>query len=247
IHGGGIDLIPTHHTNEIAQNIACCRKNPANYWIHTNMLTVNGQKMSKSLGNSFLPAELFAGKHPLLRKGYSPMTVRFFMLQAHYRSTLDFSNEALDASEKGLRRLMAAADLLNRLRPGSTSGPDIPALEQRCYAAMNDDFNSPVAIAELFEAARIINSVNDGKESLTAPDLERLKTLYNHFLFDIFGLKEEKGSENGLDEIMRILIDLRKEARLKKDFATADMIRQRLQEADFLLNDSKEGTTWSRV
>ncbi|WP_207910297.1 cysteine--tRNA ligase [Anseongella ginsenosidimutans] len=247
IHGGGIDLIPTHHTNEIAQNVACCDENPANYWIHTNMLTVNGQKMSKSLGNSFLPHELFKGTHPLLNKGYSPMTVRFFMLQAHYRSTLDFSNQALEAAEKGLRRLMAAAALLDRIQPGNNSNYDIPALEERCYAAMNDDFNSPVAIAELFDAARVINSINDGKESITAADLERLKKIYKLFLFDIFGLQEEQQTEEGLDESIRILIDLRKEARERKDFATADMIRNRLLEAGFLLHDGKEGTNWSRA
>ena len=247
IHGGGIDLIPTHHTNEIAQNVACCDENPANYWIHTNMLTTNGQKMSKSLGNSFLPHELFEGTHSLLERGFSPMTVRFFMLQAHYRSTLDFSNKALEAAEKGFRRLMAAAALLDKLKPGNTSSYDIGALETRCYAAMNDDFNSPVAIAELFEAARVINSINDGKESITAGDLTRLKEIFRLFLFDIFGLKEEQQSEEGLDEAIRILIDLRKESREKKEFATADMIRNRLLEAGFLLHDGKEGTSWSRA
>lgn len=250
IHGGGLDLVPTHHTNEIAQNIACCDKNPANYWIHTNMLTVNGQKMSKSLGNSFLPAQLFSGDHPLLNKGYSPMTVRFFMLQAHYRGTLDFSNEALEASEKGFRRLMAAAELLPSLRAGNSSHSDIPGLEQRCYDAMNDDFNSPAAIAELFEAARIINSVNDGKESITTPDLELLRKFYTRFLFDILGLKNEHSQgrgETGLNEAMEILIELRNEAKQRKDFGTADRIRDRLLEAGFRLKDSKDGTSWSRA
>lgn len=245
IHGGGIDLIPTHHTNEIAQNVACCNQNPANYWIHTNMLTVNGQKMSKSLGNSFLPNELFSGDHPLLEKGFSPMTVRFFMLQAHYRSTLDFSNQALEAAEKGFRRLMAAAKLLDKLQPGERSHYDVEGLEKRCYAAMNDDFNSPVAIAELFEAARFINSVNDGKESITASDLERLRKVYRVFLFDIFGLQEEQQAAEGLDEVMNILIDLRKRAREQRDFATADMIRDRLLAAGIALHDGKEGTSWS--
>lgn len=247
IHGGGLDLIPTHHTNEIAQNVACCDENPSNYWIHTNMLTVNGQKMSKSLGNSFLPRQLFKGDHPLLKKGYSPMTVRFFMLQAHYRSTLDFSNQALEAAEKGFRRLMAAAALLDKLQPGTEDGYDTAALEERCYAAMNDDFNSPVAIAELFEAARVINLINDGKEQISAAGLERLKKTYRLFLFDILGLKEEAHADTGLDEVISILIALRKEARAKRDFATADMIRDRLSQAGILLHDGKEGSTWSRA
>src|SRR5471030_494861 len=168
IHGGGIDLMPTHHTNEIAQNVAACDKNPANYWVHTNMLTVNGQKMSKSLGNSFLPQELFTGEHSILSRGYSAMTVRFFMLQAHYRSTLDFGNEAMEASEKGFKRLMNAFGLIDSLKASATTDVDIKPLLDRCYAAMNDDFNSPVLIAELFEAARVINSVNDGKLKIDA-------------------------------------------------------------------------------
>src|SRR5690606_20594652 len=163
IHGGGMDLAPTHHTNEIAQNVAACGCQPANYWIHTNMLTVNGQKMSKSLGNSFLPRELFSGEHKLLNKGYSPMVVRFFMLQAHYRSTLDFSNEALDASEKGFKRLMYAISLLDKLKTSTNSEVDVKAIEAKFKAAMDDDFNSPVLIAELFDVARIINSIHDGK------------------------------------------------------------------------------------
>ncbi|MEO6151180.1 MAG: cysteine--tRNA ligase, partial [Mucilaginibacter sp.] len=172
IHGGGLDLVPTHHTNEIAQNVACCGKNPARYWIHTNMLTVNGQKMSKSLGNSFLPGELFSGDNTILNKGYSPMMARFFMLQAHYRSTLDFGNEAMEASEKGFKRLMNAFTLLDGLKYSSTTDVDIKTLTDRCYAAMNDDFNSPVLIAELFEASRITNSVHDGKLKIDAANLE---------------------------------------------------------------------------
>ncbi len=169
IHGGGIDLMPTHHTNEIAQNVAACGKNPANYWVHTNMLTVNGQKMSKSLGNSFLPHELFTGDHSILNKGYSPMTVRFFMLQAHYRSTLDFGNEAMEASEKGFKRLMNSFTLLDSLNASNSTEVEISPLLQRCYDAMNDDFNSPVLIAELFEASRIINSIKDGKLKIDEP------------------------------------------------------------------------------
>lgn len=245
IHGGGLDLIPTHHTNEIAQNIACCGKNPANYWIHTNMLTVNGQKMSKSLGNSFLPQQLFTGDHPLLEKGYDPMTVRFFMLQAHYRSTLDFSNEALNAAEKGLKRLFDAGNLLSGLKTSQSSDYDVPAIEAGCYAAMNDDFNSPVAIAGLFEAARVINSVNDGTGHITADDLQKLQRFYPGFLYGILGLQEEKGANaHKQDEIIQILVDIRREAKANKDYATADRIRNRLQEAGVQLKDSKDGTTW---
>src|SRR5574343_133264 len=162
IHGGGMDLAPTHHTNEIAQNVSCTHDaEPVSYWMHTNMLTVNGQKMSKSLGNSFLPHELFSGSHPLLDKGYSPMTVRFFMLQAHYRSTLDFSNEALQAAEKGFARLMNAMKLLDGLKTGVTSTSNINDLKTNIYAAMDDDFNTPIALVHLFDGVRIINSVND--------------------------------------------------------------------------------------
>src|SRR5476651_1452646 len=185
IHGGGIDLMPTHHTNEIAQNVACFHKNPANYWVHTNMLTVNGQKMSKSLGNSFLPHELFSGEHSILDRGYSPMTVRFFMLQAHYRSTLDFGNEAMEASDKGFKRLMAAIGLLDGLKTSAITGIEIEPLTQRCYAAMNDDFNSPVLIAELFEAARMINSVHDGKLKIDEANLQMLRDLMNQFILDV--------------------------------------------------------------
>lgn len=246
IHGGGMDLAPTHHTNEIAQNLACSHTTPARFWIHTNMLTVNGQKMSKSLGNSFLPHELFTGNHPLLDKGYSPMTVRFFVLQAHYRSTLDFSNEALQAAEKGFTRLMNAVKLLDTLKPSAQSTSDIKALHKNVYAAMNDDFNTPVALSHLFEATRIINSVNDGKESLSIEDLELLKTLVTDFVFNIFGLKEENAvNTDKIDGLMSMILDVRKEAKAKKDFATSDLIRDKLKEIGFEIKDGKEGTTYA--
>lgn len=247
IHGGGMDLAATHHTNEIAQSQACHHTHPARYWLHTNMLTVNGTRMSKSAGNGFLPGELFTGNHPLLTRGYSPMTVRFFMLQAHYRSTLDFSNEALEASEKGFRRLMNAIGLLDKLKASETSDIDILALKQRCYDAMNDDFNSPVAIAELFEAARMINSVNDGKASISADDLEALKSLMNDFIFNILGLREESSPTDDLGQLVEFIINLRLEARANKDYATSDRIRNGLQELGIQLKDSKDGTTWSRI
>ncbi|MGX5688644.1 cysteine--tRNA ligase [Arcticibacter tournemirensis] len=247
IHGGGMDLAATHHTNEIAQSQACHHTHPARYWLHTNMLTVNGTRMSKSAGNGFLPGELFTGNHPLLTRGYSPMTVRFFMLQAHYRSTLDFSNEALEASEKGFRRLMNAIGLLDKLKASEKSDVDIRALKQRCYDAMNDDFNSPVAIAELFEAARMINSINDGKASISADDLEALKSLMNDFIFNILGLREESSPTDDLGQLVEFIINLRLEARANKDYATSDRIRNGLQELGIQLKDSKDGTTWSRI
>ena len=247
IHGGGMDLVPTHHTNEIAQNMACHGKNPANFWVHTNMLTVNGQKMSKSLGNSFLPHELFNGNNPILNKGYSPMTVRFFMLQAHYRSTLDFGNEAMEASEKGFKRLMNAISLLDNLKPSSSNEVDIAALRRRCYEAMNDDFNSPVLIAELFEVSRIINSVHDNKLKIDAQNLELLKKVVDDFVFNVLGLKDEQAANDDLPNVLNMIIDLRSHAKANKDYATSDKIRQGLQDIGFQLKDSKEGTTWSKI
>ncbi|MEJ7557508.1 MAG: cysteine--tRNA ligase [Pedobacter sp.] len=247
IHGGGMDLAATHHTNEIAQSEACSHKQPAKYWMHTNMLTVNGSRMSKSLGNGFLPAELFTGDHPLLTKGYSPMTVKFFMLQAHYRSTLDFSNDALEASEKGFRRLMNAVNLLERLNPSETSDFEIQPIADNCLGAMNDDFNSPVVIAELFEAVRIINTVHDGKAKISALELENLKKLMKDFVFDIFGLKDEDSSNTELNSVLDLVIDIRKSAKENKDYATSDKIRVGLHAMGILLKDSKEGTTWNKI
>ncbi|TZF85549.1 cysteine--tRNA ligase (plasmid) [Pedobacter sp. BS3] len=247
IHGGGMDLAATHHTNEIAQSQACHHVQPARYWVHTNMLTVNGARMSKSAGNGFLPQELFTGNHPLLERGYSPMTVRFFMLQAHYRSTLDFSNEALDASDKGYKRLMNAIALLDKLTPAATSDFDITNIRERCYQAMNDDFNSPVLIAELFEAVRIINTVYDGKGSLDQQNLDMLKTLIRDFVFDVLGLTEEVAQTDDFGKLMDFIIRLRLDAKNNKDYATSDKIRLQLQELGIQLKDSKEGTTWSKV
>jgi cysteinyl-tRNA synthetase len=247
IHGGGIDLVPTHHTNEIAQNMAACGKDPANYWIHTNMLTVNGQKMSKSLGNSFLPHELFTGEHSILKKGYSPMTVRFFMLQANYRSTLDFGNDAMEASEKGFKRLMNAFTLLDSLKPSPGTDVEIQPLLARCYDAMNDDFNSPVLIAELFESSRIINSVYDGKMKIDEANLQLLKGLMNNFVTDVLGLKNEQAANDDLPKVLSLIVNLRNEAKTNHDYATSDKIRNGLQKIGFQLNDSKEGTNWSKI
>jgi len=247
IHGGGMDLAATHHTNEIAQSEACSHKQPAKYWLHTNMLTVNGTRMSKSLGNGFLPEELFRGEHLLLEKGFSPMTVKFFMLQAHYRSTLDFSNEALDASEKGFKRLMNAISLMDKLSASESSDFEIGPIMDNCLKAMNDDFNSPVVIAELFEAVRIVNTVYDGKGTISAAELDKLKKLMKDFVFDIFGLKAEDTSNLELNSVLDMVIELRKTAKENKDYATSDKIRLGLQSMGIQLKDSKEGTTWNKA
>lgn len=247
IHGGGMDLAATHHTNEIAQSQGCNHTNPVNYWMHANMLTVNGVRMSKSAGNGFLPGELFTGNHPLLHKGYSPMAVRFFMMQTHYRSTLDFSNEALQASEKGFAKLMSAMETLNTLKHSPSSSVNCAELSNNCYAAMNDDFNSPVVIANLFEGVRIINSVHAGTKTLTEQDIQRLKKLFNDFVIDILGLKTEKSetSSTALKEVMQVILDIRTDAKNKKDFATSDKIRDELLRHNITIKDTKEGTIWN--
>ncbi|WP_257658032.1 cysteine--tRNA ligase [Parapedobacter lycopersici] len=248
IHGGGMDLAATHHTNEIAQSQACNHTQPAKYWMHTNMLTVNGARMSKSAGNGFLPAELFTGSHPLLDRGYSPMAVRFFMLQAHYRSTLDFSNEALDAADKGYRRLMNAMALLPKLMAtAKKSDIRIDELRDRCYAAMNDDFNSPVLIAELFEAVRMINSIYDGKLAVDEPILEAIKLLMQHFVYDVLGLIDDQADSDDFEKIMEVVISLRNEAKKNKDYTASDRIREGLSAMGIQLKDSKEGTLWNKI
>ncbi len=251
IHGGGMDLIPTHHTNEVAQSVACNHKEPAKYWLHTNMLTVNGQKMSKSLGNSFLPEELFRGDHELLDRGYSPMTVRYFMLQAHYSSTLDFTNEALQAAEKGYRKLMAVNVTLQALTPsGKVEEEQVrqaQAAMVKMYEGMNNDFNTAQTLAAMNEVSALVNTwgVKGKQAHLPADVLKRMKDTFDGFVFDIFGLKEEKEGDTAmLDGVMGLVIDIRKQARSNKDFATSDKIRDSLQAAGIVLKDSKEGTTW---
>jgi cysteinyl-tRNA synthetase len=243
-----MDLIPTHHTNEIAQNLGYCGKTPVNYWIHTNMLTVNGQKMSKSLGNSFLPYELITGNHPLLEKGYAPMAVKFFMLQTHYSSTLDFSNEALSAAEKGYQRLMNAVSTLERIKPSDKSTVNVKTLEQDFYKAMNDDFNTPVLIAHLFDAVRMINSVADGKETINHADLSHLKSLIGSFVFDVLGLlTEEKGTDKHKELLAHLInkqLEARTVAKAEKNFALSDKIRDELTAMGVVIKDSKDGTTW---
>jgi cysteinyl-tRNA synthetase len=247
IHGGGMDLAATHHTNEIAQSQACNHVQPAKYWMHTNMLTVNGTRMSKSKGNGFLPHELFTGSHELLTRGYSPMSVRFFMLQAHYRSTLDFSNEALEASDKGFKRLINAYGLIEKLTPTQISAVDLNSLTERCYAAMNDDFNSPVLIAELFEAVHIINSIYDGKTNANASDIKALKKLMDDFVIGVLGLKEESNQADDMSKLLDLIINLRSEAKSNKDYTTSDKIRIGLNSIGIQLKDNKEGTTWNKI
>ncbi|HBG58399.1 MAG TPA: cysteine--tRNA ligase [Porphyromonadaceae bacterium] len=247
IHGGGMDLQATHHTNEIAQSQACNHTQPAKYWVHTNMLTVNGARMSKSAGNGFLPKELFTGNHPLLDRGYSPMTVRFFMAQSHYRSTLDFSNDALQAAEKGYKKLMESLSTLDKVAPSHTSSVNIKELEQRCYAAMDDDFNSPMLIAHLFDGVRIVNSAVDKKDTLTSEDLAALKKTMHTFIFEVLGLVDESrqvAGSNVIEGLMRLIIDIRQSARENKDWNTSDKIRDMLKEAGVEIKDTKEGVEW---
>lgn len=250
IHGGGMDLAATHHTNEIAQSHGCNHTNPVKYWMHTNMLTVNGARMSKSAGNGFLPNELFTGNHPLLEKEYSPMCVRFFMMQTHYRSTLDFSNEALKAAEKGYARLMNAVKTLQTLVASDSNTVDIDSIIASCYDAMNDDFNTPIALASLFDAVRIINSVNDGKEKISAENLEKLRQLITDFVFSIFGLQDESasGSNDELPyQLMELIIDIRATVKADKNYSMADKIRDGLKAIDIQIKDSKDGSSWERI
>jgi cysteinyl-tRNA synthetase len=251
IHGGGMDLKFPHHECEIAQSVAADGHAPVRYWMHGNMLTVNGRKMAKSEGNGFTPEELITGDHKLLERGYSPMTVRFFMLQSHYASTLDFSNEALQAAEKGLQKMMAARTTLEGLQPSvGAEGFDVPALGTACVTAMNDDLNTPVMIAHLFDGVRAINSANDGRIALSADDIARLRTLLDDMLFKVLGLREENEAkaQDGLsDELMDVLLGLRADAKGRKDFATSDLIRDRLSALGITIKDSKTGSTWERA
>jgi cysteinyl-tRNA synthetase len=247
IHGGGLDLLFPHHESEIAQSTVANHKTPAKYWMHNNMITINGQKMGKSLGNFILLDEFFAGEHVALEKAYSPMTVRFFILQAHYRSPLDFGNEALQASEKGFQRLMKSIATIEKLVPANKSTVDIAAVQAKCYEAMNDDLNSPILIAHLFDAARIINSVHDNKESLTADDIGLLRNTMHTFVFDILGLLPETDPQVGnqvISNLMNIILDLRREARTNKDWATSDRLRDALAQAGISIKDTKDGATW---
>ena len=248
IHGGGMDLKFPHHEAEIAQAEACCGTSPVNYWMHANMLTLNGKKMAKSTGNNILPDELFSGNNNILSKAFAPTVAKFFMYQAHYRSILDFSNDALVASEKGYFRLMEAYAMIDSLKPGNSSNANIAAWRQSCYDAMNDDFNSPILIAHLFDAAKIIHAVSEGNQTLTAADIATLKQSMHDFMFDVLGLEavgKTAEDTDKLDKTVSLLIELRNQARANKDFATSDAIRDQLAEAGIQLKDSKDGTTYS--
>jgi len=247
IHGGGLDLLFPHHECEIAQTIASQGKESVQYWMHNNMVTINGQKMSKSLGNSISLEEFFTGRHKLLSNAYSPMTIRFFMLQAHYRSTLDFTNEALQAAEKGFNRLMEGMNNLGKIKPSAKSTIDTTRIEQGLYEAMNDDLNSPVAISYLFDGIKDINSVASGNESINATDLNKIKEIYSIFVFEILGLQPEKDNtaEKGLlSDLINLLLNIRIEARNNKDFKTADRIRNELSALGVEVRDIKDGFEW---
>jgi len=255
-----MDLLFPHHESEIAQSQVAHQQTPVKYWMHNNMITINGQKMGKSLGNFITLEEFFTGSNSILTQPYSPMSIRFFILQAHYRGTIDFSNEALQSAEKGMRRLMAGYETLLRLisRNMETEKPLPPSpltegtgrareLKEACYAAMNDDFNSPVLIANLFEGVRIINSAADQKEAISNTELELLKSIFDTFLFDILGLKNEKSNDQSemMDGMMQLILSIRQKSRETKDWATSDQIRDILQKLNIKVKDGKEGSSWN--
>jgi cysteinyl-tRNA synthetase len=258
IHGGGNDLKFPHHENEVAQNHGACGCAPAHYWLHTNMLLLNAKKMSKSDGNTISPTELFTGDSPLMSKGYSPMVVKFFMLMAHYRSTLDITDDALLAAEKGYRKLMETNKILQQMAldsyDGSESDTDreILALIEQAYSGMDDDFNTAIALASLNEAGSYVHKL--ANQQLAAGEispwvLERLKTVFNAFILDIFGLKDETetGADNGTVEgLMNLILDIRATARAQKDWGTSDKIRDGLSAAGIVVKDGKEGTSWAK-
>ncbi|NDV80530.1 cysteine--tRNA ligase [Bacteroides sp. 51] len=248
IHGGGMDLIFPHHECEIAQSVASQGDDMVHYWMHNNMITVNGTKMGKSLGNFITLDEFFTGSHKLLTQAYTAMTIRFFILQAHYRSTVDFSNEALQASEKGLQRLLEAVANLDKITPSSASDVDVKGLKAKCYEAINDDMNTPIVISHLFDGAKMINNIIAGNNTISAEDLKELKDTFHLFMFDILGLKEEKGSSDGREaaygKVVDMLLEERVKAKANKDWATSDKIRNELTALGFDIKDTKDGFEW---
>ena len=252
IHGGGLDLMFPHHECEIAQSVAHNGHESVHYWMHNNMITINGQKMGKSLGNFITLDEFFTGSHPLLEQAYSPMTIRFFILQAQYRSTVDFSNEALQGSEKALKRMLEGYRRLMDLKPSAESTINVADLEAKCYEALDDDLNTPIVIAHLFEACRLINQVNDGTATATQADIDALKALFQTFLVDILGITTDiaAGGDGNqtlkpFEDAVDLLLQIRGEAKAKKDWATSDLIRNRLAEIGFDVKDTKDGFEWS--
>jgi len=248
IHGGGMDLKFPHHECEIAQAQACNNHAPVNYWMHTNMLNLNGKKMSKSTGNHILPEEIYNGNNDILSKAYSPSVTRFFMMQAHYSSILDLSDTALQASEKGYNRLMEAIELLDKLETSEKSSVNIQKWKQKCYDSMNDDFNTPILIANLFESVKFINLINDKKETITKADLEMVKKTISAFTFDVLGLKptmDNNDNSDKLSSVIELLIQLRKEAKENKNYDLSDEIRDKLLEKGIQLKDSRNGTSFT--
>ena len=247
IHGGGMDLMFPHHECEIAQNQAGLGKASVKYWMHNNMITIGGQKMGKSLGNFITLEQFFTGTHPLLTKAFSPMTIRFFILQAHYRSTVDFSSEALEASEKGLERLMEGYARLQKLQAGTSSSSKIGNLRHRCEEAMNDDLNTPIVISLLFDASRIVNLAHDGKETISEEDLTELKSIFKLYIEDILALKSDEvksESNEAYRKAVDLLLNIRLDAKRNKDWATSDKIRNELTALGFEIKDTKDGFEW---
>ena len=247
IHGGGMDLMFPHHECEIAQSTAALGKETVHYWMHNNMITIAGQKMGKSLGNFITLEEFFTGNHKLLTKAFSPMTIRFFILQAHYRSTVDFSSEALEASEKGLERLMEGYSRLKKLTAEEKSTVDVSGLRQKCEAAMCDDLNTPIVISHLFEALKAINLAHDGKETISAADLDELKSVFQLFMDDVLGLQTQNNTNESSDayhNAIDLLLNIRLEAKKNKDWATSDKIRNELTALGFEIKDTKDGFEW---
>ncbi len=248
IHGGGLDLKFPHHECEVAQGKACNGVTPVNYWMHANMLTMNGLRMSKSTGNYVNPMDLLEGTNDFFEKAFHPSVVRFCYLQAHYRSVLDISNEAMLASEKGYQRLLDAIELLSKLPVSATTSIDVNTWKNDLYEAMNDDFNTTIAMSQIFEAVKNINLINDGKETISAQDLEVLSSTLKSFVFDVFGLESKKTSNNNsnkLDTVIEMLIEMRNEARANKNWALSDEIRDKLAALQIQLKDGKEGTTFT--
>ena len=248
IHGGGMDLIFPHHECEIAQAVASQGHDIVHYWMHNNMITINGQKMGKSLGNFITLNEFFTGQNPNLKQAYSPMTIRFFILMAHYRGTVDFSNDALQAAEKAMSRLMEAYNAIERIQPAAQSTVSVKEFKGKCYEAMDDDLNTPIVISHLFDAAKVINQAVDGNAKLTSTDIEELKSLFDTFLFNILGIKAEEGGGNGREEafgkVVDMLLEQRAIAKANKDWATSDKIRNELTALGFEIKDTKDGATW---
>ncbi len=251
IHGGGMDLMFPHHECEIAQSVAHNGHETVHYWMHNNMITINGKKMGKSLGNFITLDEFFNGTHPLLEQAYSPMTIRFFILQAHYRGTVDFSNEALEAPEKALGRMLEGYRRLQELTPSAESTIDVSDIRRKCYEAMDDDMNTPVVIANLFDALRLVNQVKDGHAKATQADIDELRQVFDIFLVDILGVRTEMagsgdnaGALRPFEQAVDLLLEMRAKAKADKDWATSDLIRDRLAAIGFTVKDTKDGAEW---